>query len=225
VGGRILVLAFGLTQGCLNWSSLYQKGGDGGPGDPTVSRDEACSDGTREALVGFPNIAACAGAWDYPGIVDLTPPLCGHSSGNDSQNPDGIGCGPADLCAIGWHVCSGAMDVQNHDDGSACTQLELVNDAIFVTRQRGAPPNGICVSSAATGGDRPPPPPPAVPVDDVFGCGSIGIMVGDCAPLARKLSLPSDCPAPFDCGQSPDSEGNQVVKSRSDRGGVLCCRD
>lgn len=62
-----------------------------------------CSDGQREAfadLKRFPNIAGCVGRWQ--GRKKLTADRVGPACGDD-----GAACvSPADLCAVGWHICS-----------------------------------------------------------------------------------------------------------------------
>ena len=79
-----------------------------------------CADGSREGFNNtgrFPSIAACDGGWTVPGIAGAAGklPACNRAAGGH-----GIfqGCSAADLCAVGWHVCTGAADIRasvNHD--------------------------------------------------------------------------------------------------------------
>ncbi len=72
-----------------------------------------CADGSREGFLDisrFPFIAGCSGAWTVPGVHALIP-SCKRQAGNTGLTPMGEGCNVSDLCAEGWHVCSGRSDV------------------------------------------------------------------------------------------------------------------
>src|SRR5262245_15730944 len=114
-----------------------------------------CADGQREGftdVAAFPGIAGCSGAWTIPSIhtvdpgtapacpglatVDTTVPACGRAAGDDGDNPSGTNCNVADLCAIGWHVCTGADDVAGSSP-SGCSGATADDDPplFFATRQ------------------------------------------------------------------------------------------
>jgi len=184
--------------GCIDWSSLSEHG---------------CSDGDREGLKSFPDLAACEGAWDGDGVVGPPAPTCDRQGGNTGVHWDGLGCSASDLCASGWHVCFDARDVEARDGFAACAELSGIEGALFVTAQRGSGPIATC--------------PPGSPTDasDVFGCGALGtmLMTDACAPLDRVLRS-GECPEPWTCGGAENYEGALVVKGPAP-GGVLCCRD
>jgi hypothetical protein len=132
--------------------------------DPFVS---GCSDGTREGFLDastYPNLAACGGAWDVPGIHHPVA-ACNWEAGNDGINPQGEGCNVTDICAAGWHVCLGKDDVLAHNptgcDGiTECGQ----SPAFFVVRTSSI---GAFYCAPDTIGD------PASE-NDLFGCGDLG---------------------------------------------------
>jgi len=186
-----------------------------------------CADGTREGYLDpkvYPTIAACAGAWDTPGLDSIAArtPQCNRGAGNDGIRPDGHGCSVADLCKTGWHVCTTARGVADGTMDSGC------NDAVapagntpvfYVTRQRAT--GLVCdVNANPTG------------TDNLYGCGNIGPPAdpNSCAPLTRMMR-DIDCAMnpPWMCSDGPigtsQDEYNVVTKSNSSRGGVLCCHD
>jgi hypothetical protein len=182
--------------------------------DGTCSADVGCSDGTREgfASASFTNIAACSGGWSIPGVLatSLTP-ACGRLSGNDSTNPSGTACNVADLCQVGWHVCSSVAEVGSNSGG--CANGALAPNTFYVARVSGS---GLALCEA-TG------------ANDLFGCGTIGLApdpAGSCGVLDRTSSdLCAAGPGAFACGADGYQEANNVTKTSSDGGGVLCCRD
>lgn len=181
----------------------------GSTGEPNTS---GCADGEREALLDegiFPDIAACSGAWSFPGVTVNTT-MCDRDGGDDGPIPTGRGCSVEDLCAEDWHVCESRTEVQ--DSGIANCDDEFWNGAFFVTRQSG---NG-----SDTCGN--------VGLNDVFGCGDLGYVdIFSCAPLNRStgnLCVELDDP-PWSCGGADDMEADQLVKDGPEFGGVLCCRD
>ena len=114
-----------------------------------------CADGQREGftdVTAHPDIAGCSGAWTVPSIhthnpgtapacpglstVDTTVPACARGAGDDGANPSGEDCNVADLCAEGWHVCTGADDV-DRSSPSGCSGATDDDDAplFFATRQ------------------------------------------------------------------------------------------
>ncbi len=209
--------------------------------------DVGCSDGTREGFVSqttYPDIAACSGAWDVPGVTrpNLVP-TCGRGSGNSSANTEGTGCAAADLCAAGWHVCNGMNEVAQKapqgcgDSVPPGTAAKMLFFAVNQPSQQ----NTQC----DTTGD-----------NDVFGCGNLGTQLTaakGCGVLDHALAsvTAGSCGfneaepglGPWQCIGGTDShlhEGAVVTKKgcpnnscsydgnpigNSDKGGVLCCRD
>jgi hypothetical protein len=180
----------------------------------TCSGDVGCSDATREgftAVATFPNIAACAGGWSLPGLLAAATntPACLRVSGKDSPNATGAGCNVADLCQVGWHVCATAAEV-GAQSGAGCAAAATAG-SFFVTRQSG-PGGAVC----GAGGN------------DIFGCGAIGIApdANTCGQLNRfSNDLCGALTADWSCGADGLQEANNVTKTSSTGGGVLCCRD
>lgn len=173
--------------------------------------DVGCADGTREAFTDQetnPNIAGCDGAWTTPGVLTVAPASCGHHGGDDGSNPAGTGCGVADLCAVGWHVCTGGADVTTSSP-SGCDNLAADASAFYATRQSG-PGNHMCGSGA----------------NDLFGCGSGYMPTSGCGSLTTGSSdLCQYLNPAWQCGGNGYDEANAVTKTSSAGGGVLCCRD
>jgi hypothetical protein len=189
----------------------------------TPPETAGCSDGTREGLTSlnlYPDIAACDGAWDQKGIVDVAQmPHCSRQAGNSGVQSDGHGCAAADLCASGWHVCNDQHDVANHHGVEACGELGSSGHGFYASRQRGQAVTGICAGVGTADSN------------NVNGCGAgigVGYMVDVdmCTPLNRRLeAIPNGCGLPWDCGTDDQVEGDNVTKSGSSLGGVLCCHD
>jgi hypothetical protein len=230
--GRLLlaILTACALSGCIDWGSLYEDSDAGSTGDDSAPDSDGppnlvgCSDGSAEALLATSGLAACAGAWSVPGVVDETEPTCDRTAGNGSENSSGEGCSVADLCAVGWHVCRDAADVAAHGGEEACTNLQPPEPDggelfIYVTRQRG-------------GGDLPTCDPDGSEDergDDVWGCGTLGLEAPDCRPLDRHLALEVEeggCGELYQCGDDSLSEGRNVTKVVSAEGAAaLCCSD
>ncbi len=205
-------------------------------------RASGCADGTREAFTDegrFPKIAACAGAWQLPGIfpaiVASAVPACETSGNSSSLAPaDGAGCSASNLCAAGWHICNGG-EVMPRTGSLGCASESSYPAASFFSAAVSGTGCGICAlrSKTDTGS--------ACTADscarncqetgdlsnDVFGCGSLGASVSDpdCDGLDRfSHNNCSALGAPWTC--SGDSqESRTVTKPSIDAGGVLCCRD
>ena len=181
----------------------------------TCSGDVGCSDGSREAfatVATFPNIAACSGGWSLPGVLATLAPACGRLSGNGSVNAAGNGCNVADLCQVGWHVCTDAAEVGNKSDGSGCANAAFPEGTFFAVRVSG---NGAALCEA-TG------------ANDLFGCGSVGAAPdpNTCGVLTQfSNDLCQAIPQTFQCGADGGQEANAVTKNDAAGGGVLCCRD
>jgi hypothetical protein len=194
--------------------------GGGAAGSGSTNPDIGCSDGTREGYLDlsmYPQIAACAGGWDEPGLISTNAktPLCDRRGGNDGDKPDGRGCSAADLCAAGWHVCLGVSSVANVLGGCADAIAPYGDHPVFfATAQRA---QGLVCSTNGQG------------MNNVYGCGTIGSTPDrSCEPLDRFLH-DSDCAnnPPWSCSNGPlgtsQSELDDVTKSGPERGGVLCC--
>jgi len=143
--------------------------------DAQPSSSLGCADGTREgfnSVAKYPNIAACAGAWQVPGFVapETLTPQCDRHAGNDGNAPDGIGCSVADLCADGWHVCDSASEVSMNTESCSDATPPGAPPAFYATRQRGS--MMTCDRTNQTG------------TSNIFGCGNIGsTAMSACAPL------------------------------------------
>ncbi len=192
-----------------------------------------CSDGSREgflAVMDYPLLAACGGAWNIPGIHNEAP-ACNREAGNTGLNPDGLGCNVTDLCAVGWHVCLGKADVM-YRSPKGCDEILL-----------GAPsPAFFLARTSSTGSFNCAPDTIGAPtsVDDLFGCGDLGCApnIAECAPLTRashdlckciRNKPTSDCQC-FFYGELPASDpsyqpGNTTdVKCTPNSGGCGWCR-
>jgi len=194
----------------------------GAPGTGGMISVIGCADGTREAFVSvnnFPSIAGCDGAWSVAGVVSTASmtPACNRAAGNDGARPNGNGCSVADLCAVGWHVCGGANELDSLN--VTCAQAGLpngnnaVNQVLYATRQRGVS-GTVCNANDTTG------------TNDVHGCGNVGLAEDrNCAPLNAQFSHTEcdDLGPPWSCPGTL-TEGLTVVKSNSNNGGVLCCK-
>ena len=195
-----------------------------------------CKDGSREGLPleDWPDVAACAGGWDVPGIA--TDKACG------SADPAGWeGCAAADLCAEGWHVCLdddyGDLDESRFADEPAVCDALCAPEAAFYAIARSG------IGGAACDGDGD---------NDVFGCAvGVAAFPGDDltspefaysvaawnGPEEQKCQLVShflrfhrcpwsgELPGAWECGDSDPHEAANVTKPSAALGGVLCCRD
>lgn len=97
-------------------SAGSEPGSSSGMVDPGGSSSEStgggvssigCADGAREALVDealYPNLAACAGGFSIPGVVNGLP-QCDRRYGDDGPLPDDMGC------ADGLHLCASRYEV------------------------------------------------------------------------------------------------------------------
>ena len=215
--------------------------------DPPVTPTVGCADGEREGFLdqkAYPQIAACAGAWDQPGITpDKVVPTCNRQGGDDGGKADGKGCASADLCASGWHVCKGWQEVaQKSPTGCAdATPAGAKSKSLFFAIRQPSEDGSVC----GAWGDG---------FNDVFGCGNLGTALPPekkCGPLDRVLAStqPNSCGfneaepkhGPWECfgsGKSDLQEGSNVTKKAcqgqscqydgalvgpSDKGGVVCC--
>lgn len=214
---------------------------------PPVKASVGCADGQREGFLdqnAYPQIAACAGAWDQPGVTpDAVKPTCGNQGGDDGAKADGKGCASADLCAVGWHVCKGWQEVaQKSPTGCAdATPPGAKPKSLFFAIRQPSENGSVC----GKWGDG---------VNDIFGCGNLGTALAPekkCGPLDRVIAStkPNVCGfneaepnlGPWECvgpGASDLEEGANVTKKAcqgkscqydgvplgpSDKGGVVCC--
>lgn len=186
----------------------------GEPDTGTTRRQPGCEDGTREGFIddlAYPDIAGCAGAFDQPGVLATTAPACGGSGDDHPTNAAGVGCNVADLCAIGWHVCSSAGDIVG-SGAATCDDAAPTPGLFFITRVTGGG-LGTCFEG---------------PTNDVFGCGSLGDpdVAVECHPINRFLEdgCSADPASTWVCPFGAE-EANLVVHVDPSTGGALCCRD
>lgn len=252
----VVLLSLASALGCRDSGSA---GARGGVAASAITARVGCADGEREGFVevgAYPRIAGCSGAWTIPGIFafnpgeapacpgvkthDTTRPTCG-GSGDDSPRSSGDGCTVADLCAAGWHVCSGAADVAA-SSGGGCKGVTTPGDPplFFATRQSStgcaycATGEGLdarCGANACATGCRQ----TATTSNDVFGCGNLGMVVANsaCGPLDRfsndrcnaLLGTPWSCDLPGPEDDKGLCEAYTVTKRATSHGGVLCCKD
>lgn len=203
-------------------------GPSSGGGLPALN---GCADGTREGFVDegkFPDIAACAGGFAVPGVMNGPVTTCARSAGDDSANPDGAGCSVEDLCSPGFTVCVSDADVAFRS-GSGCADIGAEPSTFFITRQSGTG-CGKCANGSSTApeclqcscaGFCAPQPQIA---NDVFGCGTVGDFTDQCGVLDRfSNDFCGQLPAPWSCGGGCD-EAVTVAKPGAAGGGALCCR-
>ncbi len=179
-----------------------------------------CSDGTREGFrdsTVWPLIAGCAGGFSRPGVVGAVKPSCAMLAGDSSDNPAGVGCSAADLCATGWHVCLDGPDVRSHSTTGDCEGCVLAGEPRFFLVATGATSTGVCTADRTEN-------------NDLHGCGGLGEPESeDCPPLSRRMGF-ADCletAKVWSCGTAAQSaeEAAVVTKSGPTLGGVLCCKD
>jgi len=159
-----------------------------------------CSDGTREGYLDtgiYPLIAGCTGAWDIPGI-HTEEPSCDRKAGNTGANQPGSGCNVTDLCAEGWHVCLGKMDVLNRSS-KGCEEIMdgAPGPAFFLTRTSST---GAFNCAPDAIGD-------ITTVNDIFGCGDMG-----CPMKQGTCDNGNNCVPGFPCG---DCIGEQECEDGS----------
>jgi hypothetical protein len=181
-----------------------------------------CADGTREGFLRWdiwPRVAACSGGFSEKGVVgtEAQTPKCNRMAGNSwAGNPNGVGCGAADLCAVGWHLCLNGQDLALHSPTGDCEGCVAQGDTRFFLVGTGASPQGVCYDDPAS-------------TNDLHGCGGRGQAENaGCYPLFRRMAF-TDCIASgsWRCGTDNDylNEANVVSKAGPDHGGVLCCKD
>jgi hypothetical protein len=204
-----------------NSSRLWAFGNDGqnftvtGEVQANLSTAIGCSDGQREGftnLTQFPNIAGCSGGWSVAGMTGAA--NCSNHSGDDfTANTTGAGCRAADLCAAGWHVCTTSANTSTNlaPNATTCANVTVAGDpSLFFATQQSGPGSASCGAGA----------------NDLFGCGNLGATPNaNCNPLTRfSNNLCGSLGAPWSCGSDGFNELNNVTKSGTAGGGVLCCR-
>ncbi|MDB4940551.1 MAG: Type fimbrial biosis protein PilY1 [Labilithrix sp.] len=172
-----------------------------------------CSDGTREAFLRTEKIAACEGAWTVAGIFPSHAPVCKRSAGNSSANVDGTGCGPVDLCAAGWHVCTGGLDVALHGGaGDVCGLGNTQTGQLFFATAQAGDGDGVCASMYEDSR-----------INDVYGCGDVPTPpLTACMPLNARIDHTFH---PADFQPLSDNGERELVTKTAGPGGVLCCSD
>lgn len=219
---------------------------DDGDGIPDICDDDlvsttGCADGTREGFTNvgaYPSIAACAGAWTVPGLVQIVDdrgtPLdgeddviadqidrCGNAAGNNGANASGTGCSAEDVCAVGWTVCANSAAVEAAAGLGACAQI-TEPDSFYATRQRSLA-NYTCELNLNPLG-----------ANDVYGCGNdLGYSLSNCGPLNRVTD--DNCgvisgQSSWECEDTEPTSGSireaaDIYKTDATGGGVLCCRN
>jgi hypothetical protein len=191
------------------------------PGMAGPAAQMGCADGTREgftSITDWPNIAGCSGAWSLGGLLspEARMPACMREAGNDGRNPWGDGCGVADLCAAGWHVCRDASEVARSSPSGCESAVGSIEPRFFLVLA-GASSQGICSPDRNAS-------------NDLHGCGTLGQSESSaCEPLNRRMTF-AECQASmgvWSCGGPGEHliEAALVSKSESALGGALCCRD
>jgi len=103
--------------------------------------DVGCADGNREGFkdIGkFKHIAGCAGGFANEGVLPqhrYRDESC-KGIGNNSDNPNGQGCGIRNICAKGWEVLPSVSALGSLTDGGYCHAMEqdyLTQNIAFVT--------------------------------------------------------------------------------------------
>jgi hypothetical protein len=165
-----------------------------------------------------------------------TDPACSRRAGNDSSNPNGTGCAVADLCAAGWHVCTGAADVASHSPSGCDGAAAPSGPPVFFASRQSSDGCGFCATGTGTGAqcdsascaegcaETP------WTSNDVFGCGNLGATppLVDCGPLDRFTNnLCGSVSANWSCVDDGTGlcEAYTIVHSGPDFGGALCCSD
>ncbi len=168
-----------------------------------------CADGQREGFSDtalYPSVASCSGGFSVMGVASSS--ACSAEGGDDGDNPTGVDCSIADLCAPGWHVCATPSEFDVRNAGAGCTDAVETGVMFFATQTTGG---GFARCDFL--GD-----------NDLFGCGTMGgpATHGTCTPLDRTLAHNS---VPWDLGSSGFLEALSVTKSGPEGGGALCCMD
>jgi hypothetical protein len=202
------MLALGACDHAFGISTVGPPGIDAAP--PGVDADlrsaTGCADGTREGfrdLVAYPDIAACAGAWNEGGL--MAPPMGNGCTPSVVQR-----CAAADLCATGWAICVNHTDMATHG-AVAC---DASADAGFYATLQRSHSAGMCIDDLAYD-------------NDLFGCDAPVVRdpsVLNCAPIdATSGDLCNALTAAWVCADG-SHELSTVLKTAASDGGILCCR-
>ena len=160
---------------------------DQGPPSPKLV---GCADATREGFLDiakFPRIAACGGAWAIKGAHNTTP-ACNRQAGNSGKIPDGKGCNVTDLCAAGWHVCYGKVDVLSRNSLGCLNIMDgAKGPAFYLARTSSNGAFNCSQDSTKFGG-------PGTS-NDLFGCGDLGCKMtqGACTVGGANCDPLKDC--------------------------------
>ena len=176
----------------------------GPPGPKTLG----CADGTREGFldhVKYPRIAACAGAWTIKGAHNTTP-ACKRQAGNSGTIATGKGCNVTDLCAGGWHVCYGKVDVLSRNSKGCVNIMDgAKGPAFYLARTSSTGAFNCSQDSTKFGG-------PGTS-NDLFGCGDLG-----CKMVQGTCTVGSaSCDPLKDCAGCP--KGNQCANGSTCKAG------
>ncbi len=226
------------------------------PAETSLPVVTGCADGDREGFVdlaAYPDIAGCSGGWSVPGVMlqdpgtapacptlatfDTVDPACARTAGNDGPNPTGAGCNVADLCAVGWHVCTGAADVASRSPTGCSGATQASDPPLFFTSRQSSDGCNDCATGTATGAQCNSTAcstgcaQTADTSNDVYGCGTFGSMAAftGCGPfdVSTNNACSSLAGSTWSCTDDGSGfcEGYALVHAGPDHGGALCCRD
>ena len=121
------------------------------------------------------------------GGIHTVTPACNREAGNSGLNPLGTGCNLSDLCAQGWHVCYGAVDVLDRNPLGCGGIMECAQSpAFFLARTSSVGAFDCSQDSTKFGG-------PGTS-NDLFGCGDLG-----CPTTLGKCGGGKNCDPLNDC--------------------------
>jgi hypothetical protein len=139
--GSSVVTLGAASLACSAPRPVRQPSSDSEP-EPTAAKvssvSPGCDSGVRAGFkdaAKFPNIAACAGSWNEPGLVTRT------NTGQATASA---------LCADGWHVCSTIAEVQRKSHGLGCVAAEPEGTGFFAIAE-GATKAPECFTSGPVG--------------------------------------------------------------------------
>jgi len=171
---------------------------DGCPDTMSSAKSEGCSDGTREALqdgAQFPDIAACGARWPMNSL---------RGPGTDQPSCGGdVECvSPADACQKGWHVCgvSGANEIRYRLSGRECANLSAGAFVMAMGDQQ-------CETCGTGGGN------------GATCCGA------GCVQQSGACIWPGQTAWFGVVDGHVQACGEIEMRWRTDRYGVMCCRD
>jgi len=177
--------------------------------DPSVV---GCADGQREGFADLQRhrrVAGCLATWE--GTKSLRDKPTGKACGDDIKG--GVCTVPADVCAVGWHVCGSTGkndDLKTHTTFKACNKE--AGPGKFVAAMSHGQTEELC--------------PPAPTPDTVFPCMDSGfcaepVCCGDNCQFGKCRDAVWKGQTRISLGKA---EGCGSVTSERN-GGVMCCYD